>query len=127
MAHQSKRHVGNSNLHLHYEDTFRGLPVMMPHAPFITEYLERLYETTQLALSDHRQVFAVRFDLRFPDDYLSLVYGNTVISRFVDSLTFRIQSARQRSALIIREVTFSFLSPRYVTRIRFLSLRAFST
>lgn len=98
MAHQSKRHVGNSNLHLHYEDTFRGLPVMMPHAPFITEYLERLYETTQLAVSDHRQVFAVRFDLRFPDDYLTLIPGNTVISRFVDSLTFRIQSARQRSA-----------------------------
>lgn len=31
--------------------------------------LERLYETTQLALSDHRQVFAVRFDLRFPDEH----------------------------------------------------------
>jgi hypothetical protein len=97
MAHQPKRHSGNSNLHLYYEDTFRGLPVMTSHPPFITEYLERLYETTQLALSDHRQVFAVRFDLRFPDDYLALELGNAVISRFVDSLTERIQSARKRS------------------------------
>lgn len=97
MARQSKRHSGNSNLHLHYEDTFRGLPVMTSHGPFITEYLERLYETTQLALSDHRQVFAVRFDLRFPDDYLPPASGNAVISRFVDSLTNRIQSARKLS------------------------------
>jgi len=97
MAHQSKRHAGNSNLHLHYEDTFRGLPVMASYAPFITEYLERLYETTQLALSDHRQVFAIRFDLRFPDDDLPPESGNAVISRFVDSLTARIQLARKRS------------------------------
>jgi len=97
MAHQPKRHPDNSNLHLHYEDTFRGLPVMASYAPFITEYLESLLETTQLALSDHRQVFAVRFDLRYPDDYLTLELGNAVISRFVDSLTRRIKEARERS------------------------------
>ncbi|MFL1553672.1 inovirus-type Gp2 protein, partial [Pseudomonas sp. D47] len=49
-----------------------------------------------LALSDHREVFAVRFDPRFPDD-ASPDSGNAVISRFVDFLTFRIQSARKRS------------------------------
>lgn len=98
MAHQTKRHSGNSNLHLHYEDTFRGSPVMASHAPFITEYLERLLKTTQLALSDHRQVFAIRFDLRFPDDDLPAESGNAIISRFVDSLTVRIQLARKRSA-----------------------------
>lgn len=97
MAQQSKRHSGNSNLHLHYEDTFKGLPVMAPYAPFISEYLERLYETTQLALNDHPRVFALRFDLRFPDKYLPAKSGSAVISRFVDSLTFRIQSARERS------------------------------
>lgn len=102
MAHQSKRHSGNSNLHLHYEDTFRGLPVMAFHAPFITEYLERLYETTQLALSDHPRVFAVRFDLRFPDDYLPPASGNAVISRFVDSLKERIRSARERAKRLNR-------------------------
>ena len=96
MASPSKRHIGNSNLHLHHEDSFRGLPVMVSYSPFISEYLERLYETTQLALSDHRQVFALRFDLRFPDDSLP-DSGSAVISRFVDSLTFRIQSARKRS------------------------------
>ena len=97
MTHQPKRHPGNSNLHLHHENTFQGLPVMMSHTPFITEYLERLHETTQLALSAHRRVFAVRFDLRFLDDDLPLESDNTVISRFVDSLTVRIQSARERS------------------------------
>lgn len=41
---------------------------MQYYTPFISEYLERLYDTTQLALRDHHQIFAVRFDLRFPDD-----------------------------------------------------------
>ena len=97
MAHQPKRHLDNSNLHLHYENTFRGLPVMAYHAPFITEYLESLLETTQLALSAHRQVFAVRFDLRFPNDYLPPASSNTVISRFVASLSVRIEIARERA------------------------------
>lgn len=97
MTHQSKRHPGNSNLHLHHENTFRGLSVMTSYTPFITEYLERFYETTQLALNAHRRVFAVRFDLRFSGDDIPLESDNTVISRFVDSLTVRIQSARERS------------------------------
>lgn len=97
MAHQPKRHAGNSNLHLHYEDTFHGLPVMASHAPFITEYLQSLLETTQLALSAHRRVFAVRFDLRFPDDYLPPASSNAVISRFVASLATKIEIARERA------------------------------
>lgn len=47
---------------------FAARPQWRPASPFITEYLERLLETTQLALSDHLQVFAVVFDLRFADD-----------------------------------------------------------
>ena len=97
MAHQPKRHPDNSNLHLHYENTFRGLPVMASHAPFITEYLDSLLETTQLALSAHRQVFAVRFDLRFPNDYLPPASSNTVVSRFVAALSVRIEIARERA------------------------------
>lgn len=97
MAHQPKRHCGNSNLHLHYEDTFHGLPVMASHAPFITEYLQSILETTQLALSAHRRVFAVRFDLRFPDDYLPPASSNAVISRFVASLSTKIEIARERA------------------------------
>ncbi|WP_256345039.1 inovirus Gp2 family protein [Pseudomonas gingeri] len=97
MAHQPKRHPGNSNLHLYYENTFRGLPVMAFHVPFITEYLDSLLETTQLALSAHRQVFALRFDLRFPNDYLPPASSNAVISRFVASLSVRIEIARERA------------------------------
>lgn len=97
MTYQPKRHPGNSNLHLHYEGAFRGLPVLTSHIPFITKYLEGVYETTQLALKAHRRVFALRFDLHFPDDDRTLDPDNTVISRFVDSLTVRIQSARERA------------------------------
>ena len=97
MAHQPKRHPDNSNLHLHYDDTFCGLPVMASRAPFITEYLKSLLETTQLALSAHRRVFAVRFDLRFPDDYLPPASSNAVISRFVASLSTKIEIARERA------------------------------
>jgi len=97
MAHQPKRHPDNSNLRLHYEDTFRGLPVMASHSPFITEYLESLLETTQLALNDHPRVFALRFDLRFPGNDSVSESDSTVISRFVDSLTHRIEGARERA------------------------------
>lgn len=97
MAHQPKRHPDNSNLHLHYESTFRGLSVLTSYIPLITEYLQGVHETTQLALSAHRRVFAVRFDLHFPGDDSVPESDNTVISRFVDSLTHRIQSARERS------------------------------
>ncbi|MGE8466969.1 MAG: inovirus Gp2 family protein [Pseudomonas putida] len=97
MTHKPKRHPDNSNLHLHYESTFRGLSVLTRHAPFITEYLEGIHETTQLALKAHSRIFALRFDLHFPDDDSVPASENTVISRFVDSLTFRIQSARERS------------------------------
>lgn len=61
---------GCHGFNLHHEDSFRGQAAMASCVPFITEYLERLLETTQLALSDHLQVFAVVFDLRFADDYL---------------------------------------------------------
>ena len=97
MTYQPKRHPDNSNLRLHYDSTFRGLPVLTAHVPFITQYLEGVYETTQLALSAHRRVFALRLDLHFPDDDSVPESDNTVISRFVDSLTERIQSARERS------------------------------
>ncbi|AEA66885.1 Hypothetical protein; putative prophage [Pseudomonas brassicacearum subsp. brassicacearum NFM421] len=97
MTHQPRRHPDNSNLRLHYEGTFRGLPVLTSYIPFITQYLEGVYETTQVALSAHRRVFALRFDLHFPNDDSVPESDNTVISRFVDSLTERIQSARERS------------------------------
>ncbi|MBK5415525.1 YagK/YfjJ domain-containing protein [Pseudomonas sp. TH31] len=42
-------------------------------------------------------MFTVRFDLRFADDDYFIESGNAVIPGFVDSLTFRIQSAREHS------------------------------
>lgn len=97
MTKQPRRHPSNSYLHLHDEDAFRGLPLITSCAPFITEYLERLYETTQLALSDHPWVFALRFDLRFPDGCLLRESTSAVISRFVDAMTVRVRLIRARS------------------------------
>ncbi len=62
MTHQPKRHPDNSNLPLHYESAFGGLPVLTRHAPFITEYLEGINETTQLALRA-QQLFHVPWSL----------------------------------------------------------------
>jgi hypothetical protein len=97
MTKQLRRHPSNSYLHLHDEDIFRGIPLMTSCGPFITEYLERLYETTQLALSDHPWVFALRFDLRFPDGYLLRESTSAVISGFVDAMTVRVRLIRARS------------------------------
>lgn len=96
---QPKRHPANPNLHLWYDATYRGLPVMDSHAPLIREYLETLHSTTMRALDDHGRVFAVRFDLRFPSDCLftEFDYTNKVISNFVTSLKSKIGWARARA------------------------------
>lgn len=96
-----KRHPQNTNLHLHYESQYNGLPVMHLHAPLIREYLQALQRITERSLADHREVFAVRFDLRFPDvEFTPWPWmTNEVISRFVEYLEDRIQTARKKAAI----------------------------
>jgi len=93
------RHPENTNLHLHYNESYRGLTVMAKHAPLIREYLDRCYEVTHLALAEHPRLFAGRFDLHFPADCLFTDEdrSNRAISKFVDSLTGRIRTHRARS------------------------------
>ncbi|MBB4864034.1 hypothetical protein HNP46_002894 [Pseudomonas nitritireducens] len=96
-----KRHPDNTNLHLHYESKYNGLPVMQEHAPLIREYLQILQRITERSLADHREVFAVRFDLQFPEVEFTPWHWmtNEVISRFVESLEERIQNARKKAAV----------------------------
>jgi hypothetical protein len=89
----------NTNLSLHFENYYQGLPVMVQKGPLIREYLEMLYHTTQRALEEHARVFAVRFDLRLPDGkpLPEDAFTNRVIQRFIDSLKAKIKHARERS------------------------------
>lgn len=87
------RHPDNNNLHLCYDDTFEGLPLMSDKGPFIWEYLSDLKHTIELTMAEHPRVLALRVDLHLPQhinlpDY---AYTNQVISRFFESLSRKIR------------------------------------
>lgn len=89
----------NRNQTLHYEPTFKGLPVLTEHGPFVAEYLEALYRVQHQALEAHRRVCGFRFDPRFPvsmdakDDSTT----NAFMTRFFESLKAKIRHDRQRA------------------------------
>lgn len=98
-----QRHPENSNLHLFYEDTYEGLPVMKEKGPFIREHLARLKQTIDLALWQYPRILAFRVDLRYPVgvELPPEAYLNTAISRFMESFKAKIEHnracARERS------------------------------
>lgn len=96
---RTQRLQANTNLRLHYDSTFRGLPVMVGKGPFIHEYLDKLLITLQRAQDEHSRVFAARFDLRFPEgsQLPADSYTSQVVQRFVDSLKAKINHDRARS------------------------------
>lgn len=87
------RHPANTNLHLYYEDTFEGFPLMRNKGPLIREYLSELNRTIELALAEYPRVLAFRVDLRLPQgiELPDYAYTNQVISRFFESFTRKIQ------------------------------------
>ena len=91
------RHPSNANLSLHYENTYQGFPVQIEKGPFISEYLNRLYQTVGRALTQYPRVFAFRFDLRLPTETQlpDFVCTNQVIERFMES--FKAKIAHNRS------------------------------
>lgn len=91
------RHPSNTNLSLHYEHTYQGFPVQIEKGPFISEYLNRLYQTVGRALTQYPRVFAFRFDLRLPTETQlpDFVCTNQVIERFMES--FKAKIAHNRS------------------------------
>ncbi|UNY91318.1 MULTISPECIES: inovirus Gp2 family protein [unclassified Pseudomonas] len=93
------RHPDNTNLHLHHDSTFEGLPVMVEKGPFIEQYLARLKRTIDLTLSQYPRVMAFRVDLRLPAgiDLPDYAYTNEVISRFIESFKAKIEHDRQRA------------------------------
>lgn len=90
------RHPQNHNLHIHYGDTYQGLPLMVDKGPFIREHLQRLHRTMQRALNQHPRTFAFRVELKFPSSGMlpSYAFTNEVISRFFESFKAKIEHSR---------------------------------
>lgn len=101
MSHSAKlkRIPGNTNLRYWHEETYDGYPLMAGVGPFVEQYLEKLYQTMQHALSDYSRVFAVRFDLRLPHGRVlpSDATTNQVLARFKASLEEQISWDRERA------------------------------
>lgn len=98
--HYPLRHPDNTNLHLHYGDTFEGFPIQAKVGPFALEYLNALKHTIDLALAEYPRVLAFRVDLYVPKDIKlpDYAYTNKVISKFFDSFTSKIKYHQNRVA-----------------------------
>ena len=96
------RHPGNTNLIIHYDATFQGLPVMVDKGPFIQDYLAALRLTLDRALAEYPRVFAFRVDLRLPvmSELPDYAYTNKVISLFLESFKAKIKHNRQMAKLV---------------------------
>ncbi|HBO0334671.1 TPA: inovirus Gp2 family protein [Pseudomonas aeruginosa] len=92
------RHSDNSNLHLHRDDTFDGLPVMTKRGPLIREHLSSLKRTIELAMAQYSRVLAIRVDLHLPQgiELPDHAYENQVISDFFESFRKRIQYHQEK-------------------------------
>ena len=94
-----QRHPSDPNIWITHEHHHNGMPLMWQHAPFVYNYLNRIDQTIQTALTDHASVMAVRVDLRFPGyfDGKTQPFNRHVFSRFIDSLRARIKTRQKRS------------------------------
>lgn len=96
-----KRIPDNPNLRYWHEDTYDGYLLMAEKGPFVEQYLEKLYQTLQCALSAYARVFTFRFDLRLPygkplpDDAMT----NQAIQRFKASLDAQISHDREQARI----------------------------
>ncbi|EMA4529137.1 TPA: inovirus Gp2 family protein [Pseudomonas aeruginosa] len=90
------RHPQNTNLHIHADDLFEGLPVMIEKGPFVTEYLVALKRTIDLTLNQYSRVFAFRVDLRLPTNGSAPGYActNAILNRFLESFKAKIKHNR---------------------------------
>ncbi len=101
------RHPNNKNLMLLTGDEWNGLS-LLPNTTYIEGYLERILKVIHRAVQQHGRLFAIRFDLTFPNinclgdinDHASLANSyrtdSTVISRFFESLKAKINADLER-------------------------------
>lgn len=89
-----RRHQDNSNLILHYDQCWHGLPVQTQHGPLIDNYLQRMHAIVCQTLNEYPRLSAFRFDLRFP--CYRPESDSAVITRFTESLKARIEASEAR-------------------------------
>lgn len=96
------RHAMNTNLTLHKESAYQGFAVQVDKGPFINEYLGRLHQTMERALTQYARVFAFRVDLRLPADTQlpAFAFTNEVIDRFMASFKAKIKHNRSQARLL---------------------------
>lgn len=106
----SHRHSSNRNLTLYSEATWQGHPVQTKCGTLISDYLDRIHQVIQRAVTEHPRTCVFRCELSFPDnDYEP---DTAVISRFIDSLKAQIKAHESRKSREGRRIHFCHL--RYV-------------
>lgn len=79
------------------ELTYRDVPLIPTHAPYVVEYLDRLIATVDRSIADCKKVFAVRVDLRLPVLMIGQsAYDNRVIEAFFKSLKAKLKAEHKR-------------------------------
>lgn len=112
-----KRHKKNTNLQLHYDFTFEGLPLIPGKVPYVYQYLERIKTVVDKALIDHPRTFAVRFDLKTPSNYEEFDTSRDM-TRFFDSLKAHIKAYQLRAVREEKRI--------HETAVRYVWAREFS-
>ncbi|WP_371374881.1 inovirus Gp2 family protein [Thalassotalea aquiviva] len=79
---------------LHHTPLFEGLPVNIEKGPLLVGCLKAMKKTIDYALSDYKQTFAFRLDLRFCSDFDAT--DSKFISRFESSIKAQIYADEQR-------------------------------
>lgn len=90
----ARRHSENTNLVLHYENMWNGLPVQTHRGPLVVNYLESILATIQNATREYPRTAMMRLDLRMPAERPEA--DSAVISRFFRSLKAQVRADQQR-------------------------------
>ncbi|MEZ8616361.1 inovirus Gp2 family protein [Vibrio splendidus] len=99
MNHNHQRSKQNKNLKLTTKKTFRGRPILTSHGALCIPYLDKIYNTIEIALDNYPRLMAIRVDLRFPKLKAHQEWGN-VVQLFIRSLQSQIDcTARGKQRL----------------------------
>ena len=93
------RHPSYPNLMIYEGYDYKGMPLIWQHGPFIYNYLQRIDETIQGALKDHRSLMAVRVDLRLPFHFFEAnpSLNRPLFNRFIESLKAKLRALKNRT------------------------------
>lgn len=90
-----KRHPENTNIKLHYEPVWEGLPVLArPDQPLSQSYLSAVRSTLDQALQEHPRTCVMHFIARLPYGWQGPLGG--LADRFIQSLRAQIEADLKR-------------------------------